>query len=110
MWRKSKKIRLAAEVERRDAFIEKQRELLFRAAAGEFDADGREQVTNRQPDVEEFNPVDESWDDVNASAINISGGGFKFVTTDDFKIDELVVMIHPQNLWVTTGSGSFPSV
>ncbi len=91
-WRKSKKNRLAAEAERRDAFIEKQREMLFRAAAGEFDAEGREQVTNRPPDVEEFNPVDESWDDVNASAINISGGGFKFVTTDDFKIDELVVI------------------
>jgi hypothetical protein len=91
-WRKRKKIRLADEAERREAFSEKQREMLFRAAAGEFDAEGREQVKNKQLVVEEFNPIDETWDNVNASAINISGGGFKFVTTDDFKIDELVVI------------------
>jgi hypothetical protein len=91
-WRKRKQIRLTDEAERRDAFNEKQREMLFRTAAGEFDTEGQEQVKNKQLDVEEFDPIDETWDNVNASAVNISGGGFKFVTTDVFKIGELVVI------------------
>lgn len=90
VWRKRKQIRLADEAERRDVFSEKHRERLFRAAAGEFDTEGRDGVINKQPDIEEFNPVDETWDTVNATAINLSAGGFKFVTTDIFKIDELV--------------------
>jgi len=89
-WRKKKQIRLAYEVERRDAFAEKHKELLFRIAAGEFDAEGQEQVRNKQPVVEEFNPIDETWDDVNAGAINLSAGGFKFVSSDDYKTDEVV--------------------
>jgi hypothetical protein len=91
-WRKRKQIRLTDEVERRDAFNEKQREMLFRTAEGEFDAEGQEQVKNKQFDAEEFDPVDETWDNVNASAVNISGGGFKFVTTDVFKIGDFVVI------------------
>ena len=89
-WRRRKQIRLVDEAERRNVYNEKQRERLYRAATGEFDAEGREQVLHKQPDVEEFNPVDETWDNVNATAINISAGGFKFVTTDVFKIDEHV--------------------
>lgn len=89
-WRKRKHIRLTDEAERRNVFNEKRRERLFRAASEEFDAEDREQVINKQLDVEEFNPIDETWDNVNASAINLSAGGFKFVTTDVFKLDELV--------------------
>jgi hypothetical protein len=87
-WRKKKQNRLAYESERREIYNEIHRELLFRIASGEFDAEGREQGINKPLDIEEFNPIDETWDDVNASAINLSAGGFKFVTSDDYKIDE----------------------
>jgi len=89
-WRKKKQTRVADEAERREVYNEKHKELLFRIAAGEFDDEDREQVRNKQPAVEEFNPIDETWDDVNAGAINLSAGGFKFVSSDDFKIDEVI--------------------
>ena len=91
-WRKRKKKRLEEEAERREAFEEKQRERLFRVAVGELDDDGNEQVKSKERDVEEFNPVDETWDNVNATAMNLSAGGFKFVSSDVFKMDELVIM------------------
>ena len=42
-WRKKKKDRLASEAERRAAFEEKQRLMIRRTAAGEYDAEGDEQ-------------------------------------------------------------------
>lgn len=91
-WRKRKQIRLADEAERRKVFNEKHRERLYRTATGEFDAEDREQIVNKQQHVEEFNPIDDTWDNVNARAINLSAGGFKFVTTDVIKIDDLVII------------------
>ncbi len=88
VWRKRKQVRLASETERREAFNEKQKELLFKIAAGEFDAEERDQALKQS--IEEFNPIDETWDYVNATAMNLSAGGFKFVTTDLFKMDDLV--------------------
>ena len=90
-WRKRRQNRIAVESERRDAFNEKHREILLRVANGEFDANEREQVT-KQLEAEEFNPIDESWDNVNAMAINLSAGGLKFVTTEMFKVGELVYL------------------
>ncbi|MEI6209819.1 MAG: PilZ-like domain-containing protein [Desulfuromonadales bacterium] len=89
-WRKIKKIRLAAETDRREAFLEKHRKLLNRIAAGEFDSSDQEKRINKQLIEEEFYPIDETWDNVNANAINLSAGGFKFVTTDDLNVDDLV--------------------
>ena len=89
-WRKRKQNRLADEAERREVFNEKNRERLFRTATGEFDVEDREQAINKQQNVEAFNSIDDSWDNVNASATNLSAGGFKFVTTDVVKIGELV--------------------
>lgn len=89
-WRKRKKIRLADEADRREAFFEKLRERLLRTATGEFEAEGPRHLAGKQPDIEEFYPIDETWDNVNASAINLSAGGFKFVTIDHFEIGELV--------------------
>lgn len=92
MWRKRKQIRVADEAARRDVFNEKHRERLFRTVTGEFDAEGRDQEINKQPDAEQFNPIDETWDNINAIAVNLSAGGFKFVTTDVFKTDEHVLI------------------
>lgn len=91
-WREKKKNRLADEAERREIFQNNRRELLFKTAAGEFDTDDQEKRTFRPPDNEEFNPIDATWDLVNASAINISAGGFRFVTTHDLKIDDLLLV------------------
>lgn len=91
-WRERKKIRLADEAARKEIYLNNRKELLFKAAAGEFDADGQERPPLRPSEIEEFNPVDSSWDLVNASAINISAGGFRFITTHDLKIDDLVLV------------------
>lgn len=91
-WRKIKRDRLADEVERRAAFDEKLRVLVLRTAAGEFDAEDDEQPKKKDHKVEEFNPVDETWDNVNATAMNLSAGGIKFITPEVFKADDLVLM------------------
>lgn len=91
--RKRTKARIAEEEERREAFEEKVRDHIFRTAEGEFDDEKREQAAHHTPpEVEEFNPVNESWNYVNATAMNLSAGGFKIVTTDNFKLDELVIV------------------
>jgi len=90
--RKRKKERLASETARRTAFEEEQRILVLRTAAGEFAAEDDEQLKKKDQKVEEFNPVDETWNDVNATAMNLSGGGIKYVTSEPFKIDDLVLM------------------
>lgn len=91
--RKRIRARIAEEAERREAFEAKVRDHIFRTAEGEFDDEKREQAAHHTPpEVEEFNPVDEFWNHVNATAMNLSAGGFKIVTTDNFKLDELIIV------------------
>src|SRR6185369_5403546 len=87
-WRRRKQLRLVDEAERREVFNGRQREKVLKAVAGELNAEDRE----KSRDVEEFDPIDETWIDVNATAINLSAGGFKFVTTEVFKVGEYVVI------------------
>jgi len=97
-WRNKKQIRLTDEAERREAFSGKNRNILIKIAEGEFDTEGQESAAGKR-NLEEFYPIDESWDNVNASAINLSAGGFKFVSTDVFTKDELILveMFIPSN-------------
>ena len=90
--RKRKRDRLATEAARRAAFEEEQRLLVLRTAAGEFDAGDDEQPKKKDQKVAVFNPVDESWDNVSAAALNLSGGGIKYVTSELFKAEDLVLM------------------
>jgi len=89
MWRKKKQTRVADEAERREAFDERHRERLLRTVTGEFDPVEREGIISRQENAEEFNPVDETWDNVNATSMNLSAGGLMFVTSDVIEIDQL---------------------
>ncbi len=90
--RKIKRERLASEAVRRAAFEEQQRIMVLRTAAGEFDSDDDKKAKKKDQKVEEFNPVDESWNDVSATLMNLSGGGIKYATSEPFKVDDLVLM------------------
>jgi len=85
LWRSRRQQSLAEDAERKEQFEQKKKELIFRAASGELTGD-----LERGGLAEEFSPIDESWNTVNAFAINISAGGFKFVSSDPFAIDDLV--------------------
>ena len=89
-WRRTKQQRIDDEVVRKEAYQKKKRDLVFRAATGEFDEKGDNPQGTNRPQIEEYNPLDESWDNISASAMNLSAGGFKFVTTDHFESDQLV--------------------
>jgi hypothetical protein len=90
-WRRRKQLGLVDEAERRDAFNERQRDRVLKAAAGELSAEDLGQGIKSR-DVEEFNPIDETWNNVNATSINLSAGGFKFVSSEVFKVGEYVVI------------------
>lgn len=85
LWRSKRQQSLADEAERKERFEQKKKDLIFRAAAGDLTGDAE-----RAKLAEEFNPIDESWDTINGYAVNISGGGFKFISAEQFALDDLV--------------------
>jgi hypothetical protein len=89
-WRTRKQNRLSYESQRKKELEQKRRDLLYRTAEGEFDADDREsgETVTREPEELEF--IDHSWDDSIALAVNLSAGGFKFVTAERYEIGDLV--------------------
>lgn len=91
-WRTRKQATLVHTAERRAALIESHRESLLRTVIDEADPEWREQLTKNQQYVDAYSDIDESWNSVIAYIINLSAGGFKFTTSDDFEIDELVFM------------------
>jgi hypothetical protein len=85
-WRSRRERRIALEAERREALKEKRRrETIRHAEQGWRPEDGAER------EDEEFAALYPEWLDEGAIAVNISGGGFKFVTTDRFDVGEVVL-------------------
>lgn len=89
-WRSRKQIRSEFETQRKEEFENKRRELIFRTAEGEFDVEDGDPGQTRVQDQEVLELVEESWNEVMASAINLSGGGFRFVTADHYELGDLV--------------------
>lgn len=89
-WRTRKQSRSEFETRRKEDFEHKRRDFIFRTAQGGFDAeDGAPgQTTVQDQDILEL--VDDSWKEVNAPAINLSAGGFKFVTAEHFEVGDIV--------------------
>ena len=87
-WRKRKQIALASATARRKAFIDRQQ--IRRATMQEIETPDLLHQTNTKHKAEVYSDVDETWDHVNAYAINLSAGGFRFVTSENFHLDELV--------------------
>jgi len=89
-WRTRRQNRLAEETARKEELAIKRRELLFRTAAGEFDTEDWEAGKRAVPDPDESDLTDHSWDDVMATAVNLSAGGFRFVTSNHYEMQDLV--------------------
>ncbi len=102
-WRTRREKSSALLAERMEEFERRRKEYLFRLASGEIDEESRDEA-----EVDEFNPVDESWESVNGTAVNVSGGGLRFVTVDKMKMDELLfleimVPVTPPRVMETVG-------
>lgn len=102
-WRKRKQSILAHATERRAALIENHRESLLRTVMDEADPKWQEQLVKTEQYADAYLDIDISWSSVVAYKINLSAGGFRFVTSDDFDIDKLVffelfIPIHPPRI------------
>jgi len=89
-WRKRRQLKFTTATERRATLIETHRAGLRRTAMDGFSPGERGLLSKFQQNPLAYSDVDESWNNVNAYAVNLSAGGFKFVTADDFDVDELV--------------------
>lgn len=89
-WRIRKQKRLAEELQRKEELEQKLRDLRFRTAEGEFDVEDHKPGEVAPKVVEELENIDHSWDDVIATAVNLSAGGFKFVTSDNYEIGDII--------------------
>ncbi|HEX9080307.1 MAG TPA: PilZ-like domain-containing protein [Desulfuromonadaceae bacterium] len=96
MWRDRREQRLVEEMERREEMRLKRREQIFRIAEGDVAEEGRE---GEQPapaplpeEEAESDHIDPVWDTVLATAVNLSAGGFKFVTADPFELGQIVFL------------------
>jgi hypothetical protein len=86
-WRSRRETRIADDLERREQLAHRRRERIIRIAE-----EGRR--SQEQSEEEEFDESDflyPEWSDVNAMDVNISGGGFKFVTSEHYELDDLVL-------------------
>lgn len=92
-WRARKEKRLADEMERKEELRLKRRERIFRVAEGDVTAEGHEQRDIvLVPPEEELDQIDQVWNTVMATAVNLSAGGFKFTTSDHFELGQLVFL------------------
>lgn len=89
-WRSRKQSRSEFETRRKEEFERKRKDLIFRTAQGEFDVEDGDPGQTRVQDTEKLDLVDDSWKEVMASAINLSGGGFRFVTAEHFELGDIV--------------------
>ncbi len=93
-WRARRERRLAEEMERREEMRLKRRERIYRIAEGESPGETRERdetAATLSPE-EEFDHIDPLWDTVMACAVNLSAGGLKFVTSDQYEEGQLVIL------------------
>jgi len=90
-WRDRRDQHLSDEMARREEMRLKRRDLMFRIAAGEFseECDGNEATVPQLPD-EASDHIDAAWDTVVAGSVNLSAGGFKFITSDHFELEQIV--------------------
>ncbi|BCS53600.1 PilZ-like domain-containing protein [Geobacter sp. SVR] len=91
-WRTRKQNRLAEENLRREELKDKRRDLLLRTAEGSLTSETASPTPLLPHEAEEFDLIDPSWNEVMGSAVNLSGGGFKFVTSDTYEIGDLVFL------------------
>lgn len=85
-WRQRREVRVAEDLERKEQLNRRRRERVIRIAE-----EGRRlQEQMVEPEDEEFDFLYPSWKDVNAIAVNMSGGGFKFVTAEHFELGDIV--------------------
>ena len=92
-WRARKEQRLSEEMARRDEMRLKRREQIYKIAEGELSEEKREQdETAPVSSEEEFDHIDPVWDTVMANAVNLSAGGFKFITADHYEVGQLVIL------------------
>src|SRR6185369_10898115 len=93
-WRTRKKNRSEFETRCKEEFEYKRKDLIIRTAEGEFDVEDEDpaQKMVQQPIVQEevLELVDDSWKEAMAYAINLSAGGFKFVTDEQFELGNIV--------------------
>lgn len=104
-WRTKRHLMRERSVARRAALVESQSRFSGTALDESDPLVGRPLSAFRQ-EATAFSDVDESWNRVNACAVNLSAGGFKFATTDEFAIDELVfielfIPVQPPRIVVT---------
>jgi len=93
-WRDRREQRLVQEAARREEMRLKRRDLIFRTAEGEFSEEGSEGEKPAAPQLpdDEWDHIDPVWDTVMATSVNLSAGGFKFVTADHYDMDQLVIL------------------
>jgi len=92
-WRTRREQRLSEEMARRDEMRLKRRERIYKIAEGELSEEKRERdETAPVSSEEEFDHIDPVWDTVMANAVNLSAGGFKFITADHYEVGQLVIM------------------
>lgn len=108
-WRSRRQKSLEDQAERKEQFEQKKKEFLFRVASGELTDE-----SERGLQAEEFNPIDETWETENALAVNVSAGGFKFVSADPFSVDdiiffEILIPVIPQRIMQTVARVVFKS-
>jgi hypothetical protein len=90
-WRTRRQERQVYENKRKEEFEKKRRDTLFQTAEGAFDVvDENGQVVRVVPEMEELELYDPSWKGEMASVINLSAGGFKFVTTEHFELGDII--------------------
>lgn len=106
-WRSRRRNNLAIEQERKEQYEYKRKEHLLRVPTGELEEDPEPAQV-----IEEYNPIDESWNTINGFAVNISAGGFKFVTADPLAVEDLIffeilIPITPPRVMETVGKVVF---
>lgn len=105
-WRQKRQKMHERSAARRAALASTYPTRLIGTALDQSDPTGRRPLARFRQEALDNSDVDESWNRVNACLINLSAGGFKFVTADDFQIDELVfielfIPVSPPRIVVT---------
>jgi hypothetical protein len=93
-WRTKREKRLVEEAERREEMRLKRRERIFKIAEGELSEEKRREQEEpaATPPEEELDHIDPLWDTVMASSVNLSAGGFKFITSDHFEVGQIIFL------------------
>ena len=90
-WRNRKDRRSAYEMERKEEMRQKRRQRIIQAVETSSVDDGGEQEASTVAYTEEdLDHIEPKWENIWASSVNLSGGGFKYITADSVEIGQIV--------------------